>query len=661
MKKLFLSLSALLGLAFSLCADGYHVAFNYDGQPFSASQWASETQTVDDLTSCTSYTSPDGRLCLKLTTRRWADFPVVELRPVLECIGDEASGIVEDFRFLEYSSPCSRTGVKVRRITGSLSTYTDFTHHDVLLQNRYECDRVTISNTAGRGNNWLPYIGVDYGPLSGVEVAIGWTGNWTAELCCHESFSFSSSLFGTIHFRMLPGEKFQMPYTVIYERQGKTVEEGLVEFHRFVIEHKTPRDSSGEIFKPLLPLTASGGNKTDENMLMVLDKATRAFPTIPFDTFWVDAGWYGTPHEEPQEFNCGPNWYTYAGNWHMNPTIHPQGNLKSVSDAAAQKGMKFLLWFEPERATSKAPIVSEHPEYFIRVKENPSDDQYLLNLGNPEARAWVTDEVSRNIVESAVKIYRQDFNYDPTRAWIDADTPDRQGVTEIKHINGLYAYWDELHRRFPDMMFENCAGGGTRMDIEMMSRSHSYCRDDAHMFEHSDDLCQNITLNSTPYIPFTGGETFTVPVFDTYGWLSHIGAGTVFTPTDFQGMFLSREPSGEEISWFTRMLEVSDRVRPLFFGDFYVLARPEFDNSACFAGYQLNDPVSGEGFFIVFRREDCAQDSISLTLRGIDPKAKYVVEQFEGPARTIKGSALADQLLSFSEPRSYKLFFYRKK
>ena len=653
---------------FEKISDRYTISFSYDGKAFDPSAWSASAQTVDSKTVCASYTSPDGKLLLKLTYVRWPDYPVVEVRPELECIGDAPTGIIDDFKSLDYKVASPRGGVKIRRISGSATLPTDFSRHDVQLQNRGECNKLSMSNPVGRGTDWLPYIGVDYDDLHGVEVAIGWTGTWKAEMSCGPDFRFCYGLDGGTHFRMLPGEHFKMPYTVIYEREGKNVEDGMVELHRFIIEHKTPRDARGNIFKPLLPLTASGGNKTDANMLTILENTKKAFPDIPFDAFWVDAGWFGAPHEVDQDSNVGPYWFYNVGYWQTNTWAHPDGNMKKVARAANRKGMKFLLWFEPERATLKSPIVNEHPEYFHRQKTRTSlyldwmnlDDLYLLDMGNPDARKWITDEVSRNIVESEVEIYRQDFNMNPAPVWRENDEPDRKGVLEIRHINGLYEFWDELHRRFPDLMFENCAGGGTRMDIEMMSRAHSYCRDDAHMFKGLDELCQNITLNTTSYIPFTGGETFSVPVFDTYGWLSHMAAGTVFTPADFQGMFFKREPSKEETAWFHDMLRISDRVRPYFFGDFYVLEQPAFDNSACYVAYQLNDPKSGDGFFIAFRREKCLEDSIELHLRGIDPDALYSVEEPGGDIKTMKGCELSRQILKFADPRTARIFFYSK-
>ena len=636
------------------------VSFTYDGQAFSEQTWTSTEKKTGPDETATVYTSPDGKLVLTVIRKTYPDFPVTEVSPILECVSDDATGIIEDFRSFNLSRGYGGRSVRVRRTTGSMSTHTDYCRHDALLQRRAECDRLSMFSGEGRATNWIPYIGVDLDRLHGLEIAIGWTGTWRADMRMDDEFRFSAGIGERTHFKMLPGERFRMPYVVVYERDGKTTEEGLVEFHRFVIAHKAPRDSRGELFRPLLPLTASGGNKTDKNMLMIIDKAAKAFKDVPFDTFWVDAGWYGEDKEVPQDSNCGPFWWKNAGNWHPNPNIHPDGNLKKVSRAANRKGMRFLLWFEPERATIHTPIVNEHPEYFISRKTVVEEGNYLIDFSNPEAVSWMKGEVFRNIDESGVQIYRQDFNVNPLPIWMENDAEDRQGVTEIYHINGLWDYWEALHQRYPDMLLESCAGGGTRIDIHMMSYAHSYCRDDAHMFDHPEELTQNITLNSTPYLPFTGGETFKIPVFDTYGFLSCLGASTVFTPTDFQGMFLTREPSAEEIAWFGRMLKTVDRIRDYYFGDFYVLTPDVPDGSDIYAGYQLNLPDKGEGFFMVFRREQCPDDTFHLRLRGIDPEATYSVEDFDGGTSTMKGEQLAEQALRFAEPRSYKLVFYKK-
>jgi len=44
----------------------------------------------------------------------------------------------------------------------------------------------------------------------------------------------------------------------------------------------------------------------------------------------------------------------------------------------------------------------------------------------------------------------------------DRDTPDRQGMTEIRYVEGLYEMWDELRAKHPGLLIDNCASGGRR-------------------------------------------------------------------------------------------------------------------------------------------------------------------------------------------------------
>jgi len=649
-------------------AQAYSPAFTYEGVAFDPAKWRSVISQKDKWNGRVEYTSPDGCVILVVEYQGYDGYPVVEMRPTLLCQGESGSGVIDGFRSLSLNRQCQANSLRVRRITGSKSRLNDFMHLDATLMPRFGCDTLQMTTDEGScAGAWLPYFGVDFSATDGLEIAVGWTGGWKAEMSFREVskspnlFTLNCGMEGPTHFRMRFRENFQMPRMLVYERKGETVPEALVRLHRFFVECKAPRNSSGELFKPLLPLTAGGGNKTDQNMLAVIEKATFAF-SAPFDTFWVDANWYGPARELPQRPNCGPDWYLHTGDWRVNTWNHPNGDLSLVSDAARGAGMRFLLWFEPERCVKQAPIMETNPEYFHCVKEKPLDFQNLLDLGNEDAWNWAFDMVTRNIDESRVDIYRQDFNMGGVerRIWREMDEEERQGVSEIKHINGLWRFWQALHERYPNMLMENCASGGRRMDYVMMSWAHSYCRDDAHMVKDCDELTQNITLTSTPYIPFTGGETFTVPVYDSYAFLSRLGAGTVFTPTDFNGMFIEREPEEKEMKWFDTMLQTASRVRPYFMGDFYALTDPAANGSDVFCAYQCHDPKSDAGFYVIFRRAECPERHFQLRLNAIIPAAQYDVESYDGEKGRMSGRALAEQLLDFPEKRSCKLIFYKR-
>ena len=84
-------------------------------------------------------------------------------------------------------------------------------------------------------------------------------------------------------------------------------------------------------------------------------------------------------------------------------------------------------------------IANEHPEF---VHGGAAGG--LFKLDDPVARRWMTDLLLKRIEEYGLDWYRNDFNMDPLETWRHNDAPDRQGMTEIRYVEGLYAMWDEL-------------------------------------------------------------------------------------------------------------------------------------------------------------------------------------------------------------------------
>ena len=120
-------------------------------------------------------------------------------------------------------------------------------------------------------------------------------------------------------------------------------------------------------------------------------------------------------------------------------------------------------------------MAGQHPEWLLH---SPIRNSALLDLGNTEALNWLQNHVGDMIEEVGIDIYRQDFNHPGKPFWEANEDPDRIGMMEIRHIEGLYAFWDYLLDRFPNLLIDNCAAGGRRIDLEMMSRSVPLWRTD---------------------------------------------------------------------------------------------------------------------------------------------------------------------------------------
>ena len=657
-------------------------AFNYAGRPAQGVAEAPVVRTLRDeaarKTVVREWTSPDGRLILRSTETEHKHFGAVEYVPELVCVGAAPTEIVDGFRTLAFSRASART--VLRALRGTVDTDRDFeTVTPVLGKGKGETNRFEMVATEGRSSaQWMPWWGVDFASGDGVEIGLGWTGAWRGDFAVKDGvFSMSAGLVRT-HFRVLPGETLRLPSLLVFTRPaGVTPRAMQTRIHRFMVDVKSPRDAKGELIRPILPITAGGGNKTPAMMLKIIDWKVKN--EMPFDCFWVDAGWNGPAHMPDLLSNCGNMWYHFVGDWRFNPTVHPDGDLGKVADAAHAAGMRMLLWMEPERCVMDPapPVFREHRDWLLPAKDADVKNkrQLTVNFGNPAALAWVTETASEHVRRCKLDIFRQDFNMNTLPLWQANDAPDRQGVTEIKHIMGLWKFWDTLRARFPHLVVENCASGGRRLDFEAVSRGHSYCRTDYAIFHRGPSQIrdvQDVSLNTLAYLPFQGSETTPARMFDDYGMVSSFSAGSVFTPSDWDRGIVQRDFTPEETAWLKEMFTLADRMRPFYAGDFYPLtdnreALPPFpryyhgDQAECrWCAWQLHRADRDAGFAVAFRRLDAPKPSLRLSLGGIDPAGTYEVETWKGPTERMSGRALAALEVRLRSPRSFQLVFYRR-
>jgi alpha-galactosidase len=666
MKTRILTLPAIVLAAMTACAplvvarDGWP-ALDYDGKPAETSGAFSKATVAGSKTVTARYTAEsrtmtaaDGRLQIRVDRKEYRNFPAQEYAVRLANLSpSEPTAIAGNFRSLKLAvdKPASAGTVVLNVLRGSTCKATDFIPESFAIESGKE---QVLATTCGRSSNdYVPFLELNFDDRNGCLFAVGWTGSWRARFVNTGRAVEIEIGMEQSNFRLLPGESIRQPSVLVFVRKNQTRREFKTQFHRFMLENKVPRDSKGQVIPPILAVASGGGNKTPQMMTDVLHYCVEN--RMPFDTYWVDAGWYGAPHADELYSNCGPNWGKYVGDWRVNTTTHPTGDLLPIADAVHRAGMKFLLWFEPERMTDGAPILREHPEY---------RHGQLVDYGNPGALKWIQDTVGGIIAKHRIDVYRQDFNMDPGPVWRKMDAADRVGIAEAKHIAGMYAFLDGMRERFPDILQENCASGGRRIDMEMISRAHTYCRSDYYIGRKPKDaafiLGQNATLNLMPYLPFQGCEFNCVPVGDDYAAFSIIASGTVITPSDFDGGILKRKFSADETAWFKKIFDVAARMKPFYMGDFYQLTDETGAGDDVWCAWQCNRPDLKAGFAVVFRRGAAAGESRTFQLGGIAPGAKYEVECYDGVRKVENGSELKNWTVKLA-PRSFQLVFYRKR
>jgi len=635
-------------------------AFDYEGQPaqtdgaFSKAVVAgSRTGTANYTAESRTMTAADGKLCVRLDCKSYVHFPAEEYDVQLTNLSAvEPTGVTCNFRSLALSidTPASTAPAVINVLRGSTCKATDFVPESFAIEAGKEH---VFATTCGRSSNdTVPFIELNLDEQNGYLFAIGWTGSWRARFANTGKAVEVEIGMERTNFRLLPGETIRQPSVLVFVRKNQTRREFKTLVHRFMLENKVPRDAKGRIIPPILAVASGGGNKTPKMMTDVLQYCLDN--AMPFDTYWIDAGWYGAPHEDELYGNCGPNWSKYVGDWRVNTATHPTGDLLPIANAVHTAGLKFLLWFEPERMTDSAPILKTHPEY---------RNGQLVDYGNPEALRWMQDTVYGIIEKHAVDVYRQDFNMDPGPVWRGMDKPDRVGIAEAKHVAGVYKFLDDMRARFPNILQENCASGGRRLDVEMISRAHTYCRSDYYVGRKPGDaafiLGQSGTLNLMPYLPFQGCEFNCVPVGDDYAAFSIVSAGTVITPSDFDGGIIRRKITDAETAWFKKVFDCAVRMRPFYMGDFYPLTDETGVGDDVWCAWQCDRPDLKAGFAIFFRRGAAKEETRTFKLGGIRPHAKYRLDYYYGSKKTAEGSELENWTVSLA-PRSFQLVFYQR-
>jgi len=86
----------------------------------------------------------------------------------------------------------------------------------------------------------------------------------------------------------------------------------------------------------------------------------------------------------------------------------------------------------------------------------------------------------------------------PVWYWRNGEPGNRQGMREIKYVTGLYSFWDALRQRFPNLLIDDCASGGQRIDFEMQRRSAVLWRSDI-AWDPTANQC--ISLGLSQWIP----------------------------------------------------------------------------------------------------------------------------------------------------------------
>lgn len=426
-------------------------------------------------------------------------------------------------------------------------------------------------------------------------------------------------------WRLKPGEDFHTPETVLVRSDCGL--NGMSQRFHALYRRRLCRGPWRDRIRPLLVNNweATYFDFTQDKLLTLAAKAKE----LGIELFVLDDGWFA--HRDSDRGGLG--------DWEINYRKLP-GGLKGFGEALNRMGLDFGLWIEPEMVSADSRLWAEHPDWVLGLpgeRPHPGRHQYLLDMGNPAVVDYLYGRLEALLADAPVCYIKWDMNRSISDAWSRTTDPAAQGTVLHRYILGVYALYERLTARFPEILFESCASGGARFDPGMLYYApQCWTSDDTDAVERLKiqygtsmvypvssmgahvSACPNHQLGRTTPLATRAA----VALFGTFGY----------------ELDLNRL-SAEECAQITRQVAFAKQWRQVVqFGTFWRLQSPFAGNEAAWMTVSPDRNTALVGVFRVLQEVNAGFRRVRLA--GLDPDRLYRVTAPDGTARCHYGDEL---------------------
>lgn len=322
---------------------------------------------------------------------------------------------------------------------------------------------------------------------------IGWSGGCrfavdynahTAKSDTYLSFNAEITAYNPIYV-ISPGENFASPEVHAGLTYGD-FDDSVNEMHSHI--------RKSVLNNPLIDvsndLIGCGMGAEHDMSIETSKKFIDRFSEMGGELFIIDAGWECPPHRETE-------WGDFNGINVPDKDRYPDG-ITEIADYCHEKGMKFGLWVEIE-SVGKFSGIPENKPHWLACDVYGKRNQRFLDFTNPEVAQWAENELARLIQECETDLLRVDYNTSYRDYFcMSKRVADRKECISIAHFNAVMKMYCNLKKRFPDVIFENCAGGGGRTDLGFMKSFHHTWVSDNQCAPRSITITNGMTMALPP-------------------------------------------------------------------------------------------------------------------------------------------------------------------
>ncbi len=478
---------------------------------------------------------------------------------------------------------------------------------------------------------YVPWFALTNPAGGGLLAGLVWSGRWRLDarrIGESVALTFGISEFG---HRLRPGARISLPGIVLSGFAGD-LDDGANTWREWLRTAWIPATPENWPWVQYNHWYAYYGD-IDEVRLFA---EARYAATSGCEVFVIDDGWF--EGRRPDSYVAG--W----GNWREDRARFPSG-LQAFGDRLRAIGMKFGLWVEPERADENGELVLNHPEWVATRDGEPiyrhgsSGLQGVhLCLGNAEVQQWMADDLIRVVRGYGVDWMKWDYNMG---YGLGCNAPHHNHQTSDghhAHTIGLYRVLAELRAACPDLVIENCASGGHRVDLGILRQTHTSWLSD---YTHRAASCRQHVQGAGLFLPLAHLNSCVLAKRNTFEFRSRMAGA--FGVSDFMG-----EWSDGERGTLALAIGEYKRLRPFLTGQRFLLTGPLHQNWEI---WQFVHPTE-EAMALLAFRDGGVIDEVHICLRNIDADRLYDM-QFENDRTScqIDGTTLEATGMRLSLPQ----------
>ena len=198
----------------------------------------------------------------------------------------------------------------------------------------------------------------------------------------------------------------------------------------------------------------------------------KAAAELGFELFVLDDGWFSVRNDGT----------TSLGDWTVNTLKIPSG-ISQISKECHRRGMLFGLWFEPEMVSPGTNLLKKHPDWLLgdpaRKTHAVQRNQYFLDITREDCQDYLITTIKQLIQNGSVDHIKWDMNRHLSDMY--SVNPEIRSMGEYQHryILALNRMQRAITSSFPNLSIENCASGGARFDLGMLSSGTSIWTSDS--------------------------------------------------------------------------------------------------------------------------------------------------------------------------------------